>query len=276
MTIWKVVKWGWWYDLIDLREVGCEYLRQIEVPQWRGLQLAVLVFMFMLLEQSLCRSRPDNTLKSVCSSRPMLKLKRIWSVRFLKITFSRIRLWVDTYHRFEHTHSHHLQGKIFYTIKVKAVVSSKPLLYISLITHSWSWALLEKLPIVQLLENFTAFYGTRRFVTAFTWALHRSLSWARSKNNIMLTFTAVKISGLVFMFSVYTEILNWIQLVAVLKRRALFSYKLLLTHVNYMPLISVYAYGSWSLTERLRIYMDIDVRLASLACGWCRGSPTKS
>jgi hypothetical protein len=46
--------------------------------------------------------------------------------------------------------------------------------------HSWSWALLEKLPIVRLLENFPAFYGTRRFITAFTWALHRSLSWARS------------------------------------------------------------------------------------------------
>jgi hypothetical protein len=28
--------------------------------------------------------------------------------------------------------------------------------------------LLEKLPLVQLLENFTAFYGTRRFITAFT------------------------------------------------------------------------------------------------------------
>jgi hypothetical protein len=27
---------------------------------------------------------------------------------------------------------------------------------------------LEKLPIVQLLENFPAFYGTRRFITAFT------------------------------------------------------------------------------------------------------------
>jgi hypothetical protein len=34
--------------------------------------------------------------------------------------------------------------------------------------HSWSWALLEKLTIVQLLENFPAFYGTRRFITAFT------------------------------------------------------------------------------------------------------------
>jgi hypothetical protein len=35
-------------------------------------------------------------------------------------------------------------------------------------THSRSWALLEKPPIVQLLENLPAFYGTRRFITAFT------------------------------------------------------------------------------------------------------------
>jgi hypothetical protein len=39
---------------------------------------------------------------------------------------------------------------------------------IIIITHSWSWALLEKLPIVQLLENFPAFYETQRFITAFT------------------------------------------------------------------------------------------------------------
>jgi hypothetical protein len=57
------------------------------------------------------------------------------------------------------------------------------LLYHSL-THSWSWALLKKFPIVQLLENFPAFYGTRRFITAITRALHRSLSWARSIQSI--------------------------------------------------------------------------------------------
>jgi hypothetical protein len=46
---------------------------------------------------------------------------------------------------------------------------------IYLLTYSWSWALLEKLPIVQPLKNFRAFYGTRRFITAFTRALHWSL-----------------------------------------------------------------------------------------------------
>jgi hypothetical protein len=48
--------------------------------------------------------------------------------------------------------------------------------YMKDIPHSWSRALLEKLPIVQLLEHFPAFYGNRRFITVFTRALHRSLS----------------------------------------------------------------------------------------------------
>jgi hypothetical protein len=39
------------------------------------------------------------------------------------------------------------------------------------LTHSWNCALLEKLPIVQLLKNLPAFYGTRRFITVFTRAL---------------------------------------------------------------------------------------------------------
>jgi hypothetical protein len=49
---------------------------------------------------------------------------------------------------------------------------------------SWSWTLLEKQTIVQLLKNFPAFYGTRRFVTVFIRVLHRPLSWARSVQSI--------------------------------------------------------------------------------------------
>jgi hypothetical protein len=45
-----------------------------------------------------------------------------------------------------------------------------------LLTYLWSWALLEKLHIVQPLKNFPAFYETRRFITAFTRALYWSLS----------------------------------------------------------------------------------------------------
>jgi hypothetical protein len=52
------------------------------------------------------------------------------------------------------------------------------------LAHSWSWALLEKPPIVQLIKNFPAYYGTRRFITVFTRALHWSLSRARSIESI--------------------------------------------------------------------------------------------
>jgi hypothetical protein len=39
-----------------------------------------------------------------------------------------------------------------------------------------SSALVEKPPVAQLLKNFTAFYGTRMFITVFTRALNWSLS----------------------------------------------------------------------------------------------------
>ena len=44
----------------------------------------------------------------------------------------------------------------------------------------WSRVLLEKLTGFQLVKNFPTFYGTKRFITAFTSARHLSLSWASS------------------------------------------------------------------------------------------------
>ena len=38
----------------------------------------------------------------------------------------------------------------------------------------WSRVLLEKLTVYQLFKKFPAFYGTRRFITAFTSARHLS------------------------------------------------------------------------------------------------------
>jgi hypothetical protein len=42
----------------------------------------------------------------------------------------------------------------------------------------WSRVLLEKLTGFQLVKKFSVFYGTRRFITAFTIACHLSLSSA--------------------------------------------------------------------------------------------------
>ena len=42
----------------------------------------------------------------------------------------------------------------------------------------WCKVLLEKLIGLQLVKKFTAFHGTRRFITALTSVRHLSLSWA--------------------------------------------------------------------------------------------------
>ena len=42
----------------------------------------------------------------------------------------------------------------------------------------WCRVLLEKLAGLQLVKKFPAFYGTRKFITAFTRFRHPSLSWA--------------------------------------------------------------------------------------------------
>ena len=44
----------------------------------------------------------------------------------------------------------------------------------------WTRVFPEKRTDPQLVKNFPAFYGTRRFITAFTTACHLFLSWARS------------------------------------------------------------------------------------------------
>jgi hypothetical protein len=53
--------------------------------------------------------------------------------------------------------------------------------------------LLETQPIVQPLQNFTAFHGTRGFITVFTRALHWSLSSARSIQSISSHLISLKI-----------------------------------------------------------------------------------
>jgi hypothetical protein len=48
--------------------------------------------------------------------------------------------------------------------------------FITYLLTPWSRVLLEKLTGLQLVKNFFAFYGTRRFITTLTSARHLSLS----------------------------------------------------------------------------------------------------
>jgi len=53
---------------------------------------------------------------------------------------------------------------------------------------SWCRVLLEKLTGLQLVKNFPAFHGTRRFITALTSVRHLSLSWANPIQSNMLGY----------------------------------------------------------------------------------------
>jgi len=48
----------------------------------------------------------------------------------------------------------------------------------------WSRVLLEEVIGSQLVKKFLAYYGTRRYITAFTSTRHLSLSWTRSIQSV--------------------------------------------------------------------------------------------
>ena len=56
--------------------------------------------------------------------------------------------------------------------------------FLTYLLTPWSRILLEKPTGLQLVKKFPAFYGTRRFITAFTNARHLSLSWASTIQSI--------------------------------------------------------------------------------------------
>ena len=67
----------------------------------------------------------------------------------------------------------------------------------------WSRVLLEKLTGLQLVKIFPAFYGTRRFITAFVGARHLSLTWASSIQSIPPHLTS---SRSIFMLSTHLRL----------------------------------------------------------------------
>ena len=57
-------------------------------------------------------------------------------------------------------------------------------IYTYLLLTPWRRVLLEKLTGLQLVKKFPTFYGTWRFITAYTRVCHLSLSWASSIQSI--------------------------------------------------------------------------------------------
>jgi len=86
------------------------------------------------------------------------------------------------------SHGNHMTTWVTYLLTYLLTYLFTYLLTYSLthsLTHSltyclltpWSRVLLEKLTGFQLVKKFPAFYGTWRFITAYTHACHLSLSW---------------------------------------------------------------------------------------------------
>jgi hypothetical protein len=65
-----------------------------------------------------------------------------------------------------------------------ALLLSLVLLHHTYSLTPWSTVLLQKLTGSKPIKKFPAFYGTRRFITAFTAGRHLSLSWASSIQSI--------------------------------------------------------------------------------------------
>jgi hypothetical protein len=72
------------------------------------------------------------------------------------------------------------ENGIWYLLKMKHLEDKSPLsqalLFPACVLTSWNGVLAENLTCPQLLKKFPAFYGTRRFVAAFTRARHQFLS----------------------------------------------------------------------------------------------------
>jgi hypothetical protein len=69
------------------------------------------------------------------------------------------------------------RGETFYSMNFHtAIISSILQIYAHHSLNPWSTVLLEKPTGLQLVKIFPAFFGTRRFITAFTSARHLSLS----------------------------------------------------------------------------------------------------
>jgi hypothetical protein len=149
---------------------------KIQQKSW-GKQIWVPLWLVLQPWRSMQRSapkRPSNSavLYGVTTRRLCCSLNLVHSVLMCAVTYLYRVIFTDlsyvTFIVYFQGNTPLLCGEFF---AVFLDINTRTILvyaYIVTFTHSWSWAYLEKLPIVQLLENFPAFYGTRRFITAFT------------------------------------------------------------------------------------------------------------
>jgi hypothetical protein len=114
--------------------------------------------------------------------------------RYNKTVLSVNDFWLGAYTIWEVNHGrrhllHHFSGELdqnLSNVRVSKYLNNTyrySWRFVAFLTP-WSWVLLQKSSVVQLLKNFQIFYGIRRFVTVFRRAFHWSPPWARSIQSI--------------------------------------------------------------------------------------------
>jgi hypothetical protein len=74
--------------------------------------------------------------------------------------------------------------------KYSSCFNTRNCFLLTYLLSQWSRVFLKKLTGSQLVNKFSTFYGTRRFITAFTSTRSLSLSWARSNQSMPTYFTS--------------------------------------------------------------------------------------
>jgi hypothetical protein len=105
------------------------------------------------------------------------------------------------------------------------------LLYLTIITPG-NRVLPEKITGSQLVKNFPAFYRTRMFIAAFTWARHLSMSWTRPIQSMpLIPFLIVPLKYYSSIYALVFEVVSGFS-----KRNPICSYPV--SHTCYLPRLS--------------------------------------
>ena len=116
----------------------------------------------------------------------------LWLVRFVVNTqynsgllFHSIKRYIFVHFSAENRHDQYKINIKYFIYRDRTTNNGTPCAFHVYVATSnelmpWSRFLPEKLTVSQLFKKFSAFYETRRFITAFTRARHLSLSWVGS------------------------------------------------------------------------------------------------
>ena len=144
--------------------------RRVNLSSPRTVQLVKLLRPKGASSNVVCMCTVDGLPPSTLLNLLILRLDKerlLFGVAKQGISFTKLVFW--------HGHNSAAIPSMNLTLKALGLFT-----YHQVLLTRWSRAVPENLTVPQLVKKFPAFYGTRRFITAFASDSHLYLSWARS------------------------------------------------------------------------------------------------